>query len=709
MARKSSNEKRRRSKDSRGIRRPPASPKTTRPEAEQRRDRELGGPAPGREQGGVGSAPAKTPSGTIPRTFDALPDRIDQRDWVYRPTLHPLPNELVNIDHVPPDGVLDQGTEGACTGFALAAVINFLLHRRNVRNRVSPRMLYEIARRYDEWPGESYEGSSARGAMKGWVMHGVCSRDSWPDHSHGLQHFESSVAREATEVPGGAYYRVLHREIRDMHAALHEAGILYMTLIVHDGWFDPGPSTLTVTYADRYTVTRNIQTRTLPVIERRGRASGGHAVAIVGYVREGFIIQNSWGPSWGADGFALLPYEDYMLHSTDVWVAQLGVPVATETWTERDLETSGIARAKPAVSLAEIRPHVINIGNNGYLSESGKYWTTERDIERLFSEHIPAHINNGGKPRVLLYCHGGLNDESADAKRIIAFKDVFLDNGIYPVHIMWETGFGGSLLNMIQDVFTDEDERAAGFKDWMEKFRDHLVEAKDRSIELTTAGPIGAVWREMTENAGLACAKGRAMETVVRHAHKALKPLSEKDRSQWELHVIAHSAGSIFIAHAAPLLAKLGLAFKSMHLLAPAMTLDLFKQTLMKAVTAQECPYPTLFNLSEDGELDDVVGPYGKSLLYLVSNAFEKRRGTPLLGITRYVNEDAEAIEFFSKKVDGKWPSLVIAGETQQPGNDCRSDTHGGFDNDEWTMNSILRRILGGTPKRAFTKRDLQY
>lgn len=35
-------------------------------------------------------------------------------------------------------------------------------------------MLYELARRYDEWPGEGYEGSSARGAMKGWVRHGVC-------------------------------------------------------------------------------------------------------------------------------------------------------------------------------------------------------------------------------------------------------------------------------------------------------------------------------------------------------------------------------------------------------------------------------------------------------------------------------------------------------------------------------------------------------
>ena len=44
-------------------------------------------------------------------------------------------------------------------------------------------MLYELARRYDEWPGENYAGSSARGAMKGWHKHGVCAETMWPSHA----------------------------------------------------------------------------------------------------------------------------------------------------------------------------------------------------------------------------------------------------------------------------------------------------------------------------------------------------------------------------------------------------------------------------------------------------------------------------------------------------------------------------------------------
>ncbi len=81
------------------------------------------------------------------RFLDAFPDRIDVRYWLYQPRLIPLPDQLINCDAVPE--ILDQGAEGTCTGYALAAAINFLLHQRKVVRRVSARMLYELARRYD--------------------------------------------------------------------------------------------------------------------------------------------------------------------------------------------------------------------------------------------------------------------------------------------------------------------------------------------------------------------------------------------------------------------------------------------------------------------------------------------------------------------------------------------------------------------------------
>lgn len=38
---------------------------------------------------------------------------------------------------------------------------------------------------------------------------------------------------------------------------------------------------------------------------------GGHAICIVGYNKDGFIIRNSWGSYWGQGGYTLMRYEDF--------------------------------------------------------------------------------------------------------------------------------------------------------------------------------------------------------------------------------------------------------------------------------------------------------------------------------------------------------------------------------------------------------------
>jgi hypothetical protein len=639
------------------------------------------------------------------RRFDAFPDRVDSRDWFYRPSLMALPDRMANLP--PPAMVLDQGQEGACTGFALAAVINFLLSRRLAARgapaRVSPRMLYELARRYDEWPGEEYEGSSARGAMKGWVRHGVCPEPLWPADRHGPAHFTPDIAARARGVPGGAFYRVAHREIRDMHAALAELGLLYVTLMVHDGWSAPGPDTATIRLEDQG---KGRKVR-LPVIARRGRADSGHAVAICGYTEQGFIIQNSWGPDWGRGGCALLPYEDFMLHATDVWAAQIGVPVSLDLWAQ-DSEgtTKGLARAEAAISLDQVRPYIVNAGNEGKLSDKGDFWTTEADVRRLFNEVIPKDAAAWPKRRVLLYLHGGLNSERAAAKRVIAFRDVLLANQVYPLHVLWESGAFETLRHIVDDLFSIGADRA-GAASWHERLRDGLREGRDWSLELTAAAPGGALWREMKENARLASTRADgagAVQIMARELAASLAATSKAEAAKWELHVVAHSAGAIYAAHAMPHLLAAGIPLRSLHLLAPAMTLGLFRETLMPQVAAGACPLPTVFNLSAEAELGDSVGPYGKSLLHLVSNAFERQRGTPLLGIQAHLEADAAVKAMLA-------PALAVAGQTKDAAGRLVSGslTHGGFDNDAATMNAVLRRVLGAEPKRAFDPRDLAY
>ena len=200
-----------------------------------------------------------------------------------------------------------------------------------------------------------------------------------------------------------------------------------------------------------------------------------------------------------------------------------------------------------------------------------------------------------------------------------------------------------------------------------------------------------------------------------------MEKASKEHRAEWELHVVAHSAGSIFATFALDQLASLsddGVQFKTLQFLAPAATVELFREEIVPRVEARKCPPPTSYILSDPGELDDDVGPYGKSLLYLVSNAFERDRATPLIGMEKFVRRtdklkaaDEDIAAFFARR-DAGLPRLVVSGEASskaKPGTISRSDSHGGFDNDHDTLNSVLFRILGETPKRLFDIRDLQY
>lgn len=38
---------------------------------------------------------------------------------------------------------------------------------------------------------------------------------------------------------------------------------------------------------------------------------GGHCILVVGYTTNGFIIRNSWGKTWGKNGYYLVPISDF--------------------------------------------------------------------------------------------------------------------------------------------------------------------------------------------------------------------------------------------------------------------------------------------------------------------------------------------------------------------------------------------------------------
>ena len=344
--------------------------------------------------------PTKIVASGQSRVLNVLPDSPDIRDRMYEPTLLALESHIPS----PPDRIaLDQEQEGACTGFGLATVINQLLRRQARAERaVSARMLYEMAKRHDEWPGYDYDGSSCRGAIRGWKNMGVCSDKSWPYVTGQAGSLTVKRAMQARQISLGAYYR-LRPQIVDYHAALNEVGAVYCSATVHAGW--PAPAA------------RGTGRRRIAVIEPSADEIGGHAFALVGYDDEGFWVQNSWGPGWGVKGVALWRYEDWLQNVSDGWVVQLALstpqifgrkqrvrrgPSGELPSEEKREELFG----KQAPKRLEIAGHFVHFDDGGFKT-SGNYWSNLEDVrqsaERL-SESSKYHS-------LLIYAHGGSTAE----------------------------------------------------------------------------------------------------------------------------------------------------------------------------------------------------------------------------------------------------------------------------------------------------------
>ncbi|MGE3849902.1 MAG: N-acetylmuramidase domain-containing protein [Gammaproteobacteria bacterium] len=648
--------------------------------------------APGRSlpPGRPSFAPLPAITRRTPHKRNVRPDAVDLRDWEYRPNiaLSP-PDALMPLD---PRRVKQQEDTNACTGFALATVIEYLLERSSrPAEEISGFMLYSMARRYDEWSEDETEdsGSSLRGALKGWSRHGACSARLWKKlampaatNTPGDDWWLDAVRR-----PMGAYYRIAPENVRDIHVALSEVGVVYASAFTHAGW-----DALLDTRAEPTAIAVD----QFPVIEtRRGGADQGHAFAIVGYTRDGFIVHNSWGPQWGRGGFAVLQYSDWLRNAMDCWVVQLGVVTAEH---ERVADAPSLrfdAKAGRVVlssdeTLAdhEISPFIINVENEGQLSSRGRFRTSEGDLAALLTNHVVAardawKLAKNAPIDVAIYAHGGLTDENAAAETARAWVPLLYSNQIFPIFLMWETGAKDTLANMFRDVTRGEAELTVAGGRW-ERLKDRFHDWKDQRLEGIARLPGGKMWGEMKQNANALSGHNEAGMVKL---FKLFKDATVKRTlPAVRLHLIGHSAGSIAHAYLGKRALDQGLELASLSLLAPAVRIDLFQRLLGNQLAAKQIPM-LIANLTDAAERnDDTCRPYGHSLLYLVSRSFEDNDETPLLGMEKHL-VPALAISDWSQRVrqlpcpGGRWDRSSAA---------TRATTHGGLDDDEAVRQAVV-------------------
>jgi caspase domain-containing protein len=397
---------------------------------------------------------------------------------------------------------------------------------------------------------------------------------------------------------------------------------------------------------------------------------------------------------------------DRMLRLFDVRARGVGAAQGETELPERDMtlrqaemsagssqafDTSRAGDTAPLTpeDFALLRRHVINL-RMGALSSGGTFGTTKEDVLALFAEHLPRFLDERRQEamplKLVFFAHGGLNDEIGSLRNARNRIPFYLANRCYPVFFVWETGVTETLVDIVRQLAGFSPGRGVG--EAISNVSDSLLEGMFR--------PAGfSMWLNMKRSAELAFMPKQGGTFLV----EELAAFWKQHSAEMEIHAIGHSAGAIFQAQLVNALCQQPsnppIEIRTLQYLAPAITIDLFKD-LVADLVGNRVKALTEYTMKRDFEAADSVGPYRKSLLYLVSRSFEDLSEMPLLGLEESLRRDPDMTRFFGLLGAGqkRRADVLFSKSENGPRHSTIAIKHGDFDNDRHTMSGVIRRIL---------------
>ncbi|MHB9020033.1 MAG: C1 family peptidase, partial [Minisyncoccota bacterium] len=235
-----------------------------------------------------------------------VPDPTDPRDYMFEPDLTAvLP---VSVDLRPYcSNMEDQLTVGSCTANATCSNAEMFLKAGNKLVDMSRLFNYFTSRSY--LPVEYQQndlGSSERMALKAARNFGIAQESIWPYDANQVNTPPSATSyNDALNYQAGGYFRIstLSPNI--------QAVIKYA---------------LACGYPVLAGLRIGEKMRDLPPNEEYGYINslnpywGNHELLVVGYDKDYFFLQNSWGVSWGTDGFFKAIQGVLAVDVIDLWV-----------------------------------------------------------------------------------------------------------------------------------------------------------------------------------------------------------------------------------------------------------------------------------------------------------------------------------------------------------------------------------------------------
>ncbi len=239
--------------------------------------------------------------------FNIKPSLPDNRDQIYRSDSTKVLRRKVDLREW--DTIVEsQGAIGSCVSNALTNAYELCV------NKLYPKYFTHLSRLFIYYNGRAEygdiqkdDGLYLRDGLKSLAKFGVCSEELWPyDESKFDDQPSEECYKDAEKRKILKYQKLI--SIYYIIQVLNKNKPVVFGMEIYDSFMDLNERISTVNFPGR-----------------KEKSLGGHAMCMVGYDvdKRLFLAKNSFGPTWGDNGYCWIPFDYIRQEGYDIWTFEI--------------------------------------------------------------------------------------------------------------------------------------------------------------------------------------------------------------------------------------------------------------------------------------------------------------------------------------------------------------------------------------------------